>query len=215
MLAGNVAALLSPVVISPLLTYILGPQNYNYKTMQDIRKVDDTDIVAAADPELLADPKPTPDPSTSTPISHPQEQQKQEEQQKEETNFNRAALYSRTLTIAMVLSFLILWPIRMYASSYVFSKPFFTGWIVVGIMWLFITTFGVVVFPLWEGRESITRVVRMMIVDLVGWKGWMGRERTEREVERVQEQCQVQEPSSSVQGIMMERVGEKGKERLG
>lgn len=59
MLAGNVAALISPVVISPLLTYTLSSQNYDYKTMQDIRKVDDTDVVAAADPELLADPKPT------------------------------------------------------------------------------------------------------------------------------------------------------------
>lgn len=40
-----------------------------------------------------------------------------------------------------------------------------------GIIWLFITTFGVVVFPLYEGRESIVRVVRLMGLDLVGAKG--------------------------------------------
>lgn len=40
-----------------------------------------------------------------------------------------------------------------------------------GILWLFVTTFGVVVFPLYEGRESIVRVVRLMGLDLVGVKG--------------------------------------------
>lgn len=39
-----------------------------------------------------------------------------------------------------------------------------------GILWLFVTTFGVVVFPLYEGRESIVRVVRLMGLDLVGVK---------------------------------------------
>ena len=25
----------------------------------------------------------------------------------------------------------------MFGSAYVFSKPFFTGWVVVGILWIF------------------------------------------------------------------------------
>lgn len=168
MLAGNVAALLSPVVISPILTYTLGPQKYDYKSMQAIRQVDDTEVLAAAhvDPESLPstdDPKDKTNPTTTSqarPQINPEEE--------EECKLNRAALYSRTLTIFMVLCFLILWPIPMYASSYVFSKPFFTGWVVVGIMWLFVTTGGVVVFPLWEGRESIARTVRLMEKDLMG-----------------------------------------------
>lgn len=164
MLAGNVAALLSPVVVSPLLTYTLGPQNYDYKSMQAIRQVDDTEVLTAAhiDPESLPETKPNP-----TTQTHPHTQSGTQEEE-EERKLNRAALYSRTLTIAMVLCFLILWPIPMYASSYVFSKPFFTGWVVVGIIWLFVTTAGVVVFPLWEGRESIIRTVRLMGLDLVG-----------------------------------------------
>lgn len=156
MLAGNVAALLSPVLFSPILTYTLGSQHYDYKTMLAIRKVDDTDVAAAAQVDLELIPG-----GEATTTTH----QAQEEQ---ERKLNRAALYSRTLTIAMVLCFLILWPTPMYGSSYVFSKPFFTGWVVVGIIWLFVTTFGVVVFPLYEGRENIVRIVRLMGLDLVG-----------------------------------------------
>lgn len=45
------------------------------------------------------------------------------------------------LTTAMALCFLMLWPIPV---SYIFSKQFFTGWVVVGILWLFVTTFGAI-----------------------------------------------------------------------
>jgi hypothetical protein len=168
MLAGNVAALLSPIMFSPVLTYLFGAQNYDYESMRAIRKVDDNDIAAAAhvDIELI--------PGESTPAV---DTAKEED---EKRKLNRAALYSRTLTIAMVLCFLLLWPIPMYGSSYVFSKKFFTGWVVVGLIWLFCTTVGVVIFPLYEGRESITRTARLMTLDLMGKKPkrFEGQERT-------------------------------------
>ena len=173
MLAGNVAALLSPVVISVVLTYTVGSQHYDYASMQSIRQVDEN--TGPSDPELTIHPE------TKQPTKPEDEQQQQQQEAREadakseERKLNRAALYSRTLTIIMVLCFLILWPIPMYASSYVFSKPFFTGWVVVGIIWLFATTFGVVVFPLVEGRQSIIRVVRMMSTDLMGLAGRRSR----------------------------------------
>ncbi|KAL4993848.1 Sodium:solute symporter family-domain-containing protein [Aspergillus recurvatus] len=163
MLAGNVAALLSPVVFSPVLTYLFGPQNYDYESMRAIRKVDDSDVAAAAnvDPELI--------PGASTANPTPSQQQEEEEEIKK---LNKAAFISRCLTIGMVVCFLLLWPIPMYGSGYVFSKKFFTGWVVVGIIWLFGTASGVILFPLWEGRGSIKRVGRLMLLDAMGrqWK---------------------------------------------
>ncbi|KAJ5758147.1 uncharacterized protein N7511_006841 [Penicillium nucicola] len=154
MLAGNVAALLSPVVFSPILTYAFGPQNYNYESMRAIRKVDDSEVAAAAHVDLELVPGEVAPEAGQT--------------EEEDRQLNRSALYARTLTIFMALAFLILWPIPMYGSSYVFSRKFFTGWVVVGIIWLFFTLFGVVVFPLYEGRESIWRVARMMAFDCMG-----------------------------------------------
>ncbi|PYH44826.1 sodium:solute symporter family protein [Aspergillus saccharolyticus JOP 1030-1] len=162
MLAGNVAALLSPVIFSPLLTLIFGSQNYDYESMRAIRKVDDTDVAAAAH----VDPEQIPGEVVSRTAA----------QEEEETRkLNRAAFYSRTLTVVMVFCFLILWPVPMYGSAYVFSKKFFTGWIVVGLLWLFCTTFGVVVFPLYEGRKSMVRTVRSMALDVMGKGGRRGR----------------------------------------
>ncbi|PLB46663.1 putative urea transporter [Aspergillus steynii IBT 23096] len=156
MLAGNVAALLSPIVFSPVLTYAFGPQNYDYESMRAIRKVDDTEVAAAAHVDIELIPG-----ESSAPANRAAEED-------EQRKLNRAALYSRTLTVAMVICFLLLWPIPMYGSGYVFSKKFFTGWVVVEILWLFVTTFGVVVFPLYEGRESIVRTARSMVLDAMG-----------------------------------------------
>ncbi|KAJ6101994.1 hypothetical protein N7486_004421 [Penicillium sp. IBT 16267x] len=154
MLAGNVAALLSPLVISPVLTLIFGSQNYDYESMRQIRKVDDSEVAADAHIDIELVPGET-GPSVT-------------ENEDEIRKLNKAALYSRSLTVFLALTLLILWPIPMYGTSYVFSKKFFTGWVVVGILWLFCTLFGVVIFPLYEGRESIMRVVRMMAYDAMG-----------------------------------------------
>lgn len=155
MLAGNVAALLSPMVFIPILTYAFGPQNYDYKSMRAIRKVDDSELAAAAhvDLELI--------PGEASPESITDE---------EEVKLNQAAFYARTITVGMAICLLVLWPIPMYATSYVFSKSFFTGWVVVGILWLFFTAFGVVIFPVYEGRASIVRTVSSMFLEFSGKK---------------------------------------------
>lgn len=44
MLAGNVAALLSPLIFVPVLTYAFRPQNYDWQSMAEIRQADDKDL---------------------------------------------------------------------------------------------------------------------------------------------------------------------------
>ena len=61
-----------------------------------------------------------------------------------------------------------LWPMPMYGSGYVFSKEFFTGWVVVGILWLFCSTFCVGLYPLWEGRHSMAHTFKGIVRDLTG-----------------------------------------------
>lgn len=156
MLAGNVAALLSPMVFIPVLTLIFGRQHYDYESMRNIRKVDDSDVAAAAHVDLELIPGET---------THPEDMTEEETRK-----LNKAAFYARTLTVIMTLCLLILWPMPMYGSGYVFSKPFFRGWIVVGILWLFGTAFGVVLFPLWEGRAGMAYTIRAMYLDFTGKK---------------------------------------------
>lgn len=143
MLAGNVVALLSPVILVPILTYGFGADKYDWSSMLAIKRGDDSDFVEGSGSEagrVVASP-PEEDPAM----------------------LHRASRIAKFMAGGMTLCFLILWPFPMYGSGYVFSKPFFTGWVVVGIIWLLCSSVAVGLYPLWEGRESIMRVSRRML----------------------------------------------------
>jgi len=63
---------------------------------------------------------------------------------------------------------LVLWPMPMYGSGYIFSKPFFTGWVTVGIIWIFCSFIGVGLFPIWEGRETLVKTCKFVFSDITG-----------------------------------------------
>lgn len=148
MLAGNVTALLSPLIYVPILTYAFGPQNYDYKSMALIRLADDAPIArsASVDPEAIPDSHAIASSPTILGLSP-------EESAKETAMLARASLIAKSLTGIMTIALLILWPMPMYGSGYVFSKQFFTGWVSVGILWLFCSAGAVGIYPLWGKKH--------------------------------------------------------------
>ncbi|KAF2115100.1 urea active transporter [Lophiotrema nucula] len=156
MLAGNVVALLSPLIFIPILTYALGPQNYDWISMKAIRKGDDHDLAAAAHVDLELIPGERRNSIT--------------EEEEEQAKLWKAAKIARWMTVVMTLALLVLWPMPMYGSGYIFSKKFFTGWVVVGILWMFCSAFCVGLYPLWEGRKTSSRTFKHIFLDITGKK---------------------------------------------
>lgn len=148
MLAGNLVALLSPLVFIPILTYTFGVQNYDYESMKCIRRGNDSDLAVEANIELELVPG----------IS--------EEEGRSQSKLLQASMIAKTTTSVMTLIFLVLWPMPLYGSGYIFSKPFFTGWVIVGIIWLFSSLCCVSLFPLWENRSSLMRIFKAVFLDL-------------------------------------------------
>jgi urea-proton symporter len=176
MLAGNVTALLSPIIFIPILTFAFGRQNYNWESMRQIRKGDDTEIIRRA--------------SVDSEIQREVLARTAEQEAAEQKKLNKAAIISRSLTVFMTLALLVLWPMPLYGTGYIFSKSFFTGkltatlafsqnpfgtntcpstgWVVVGILWLFCSTFAVGLFPLWQGRKTMGHTLKSMFLDMTG-----------------------------------------------
>lgn len=113
MLAGNVVALLSPLIFIPVLTYAFGKQNYDWESMKMIRRADDSDMAKAAHIDLELTPG-----ASNRSI---------EQDAHEQAKLKKAALIARSLTVFMTLALLVVWPMPMYGSGYIFSKKFFTG----------------------------------------------------------------------------------------
>ena len=152
MLAGNVAALLSPCLFIPVLTYAVGPENYDWESMRSIRRADD-DKSVASDPEVvLEDTNPG------------------ENDADHQSRYVRAGKIARWTTVGMTLILLVLWPMPLYGSGYIFSKGFFSGWVSIGILWLFGSAFCVALYPLWEGRHSMAFTFKSIYLDITGKK---------------------------------------------
>ncbi|KAF4497016.1 urea active transporter [Fusarium agapanthi] len=143
MLAGNVVALLSPLIFVPLFTFGFGSDSYDWASMAAIKQADDTSD-SNGDSETAV--------VTSFAVAPEEDMAK----------LNKASKIAKTMTVCMTVALLVLWPMPMYGTSYVFSKSFFTGWVVVGILWLCCSSIAVGLFPLWEGRQSLVRVFKGM-----------------------------------------------------
>lgn len=113
MLAGNVTALLSPLIFIPILTFTFGKQNYDWVSMKQIRKVDDSEILRRA--------------SLDAEIAPPVVTQSAEQEVVEQTKLRKAAIIARSMTAVMTLVLLVLWPMPLYGTGYIFSRKFFTG----------------------------------------------------------------------------------------
>jgi len=162
MLAGNVVALLSPMIFIPVLTLIFGMDNYDWVSMKNIRLVDDSDVTDAAhlDIEHVVGRHNAPSP---------------EAEAAEQTKLLRASKIAKTTTAILTLVLLVLWPMPLYGTGYIFSQKFFSGWVIVGIIWLLCSAMAVGVYPLWEGRHSLARNFGGMWRDLTGKGGRRGR----------------------------------------
>lgn len=100
MLAGNVVALLSPLVFVPILTLVFGLDRYDWASMKAIRQGDDHELANAADLDL-----------EDIPGGHVETTAESEEEQRK---LLRAGKISKTVTVAMTFAFLVLWPMRKF-----------------------------------------------------------------------------------------------------
>lgn len=142
LVAGNIMALTGPLVLTPLITY-MRPDNFDWATFREkIERGDDEHLTLEG--EVV-------DTTEAAAILAERERHEAENDSVLIKARNRAIGLSSFLTISLV----ILWPIPMYASEYIFSKRFFTGWAVVLFIWAFLAALAITLMPIYEGRHSL------------------------------------------------------------
>ncbi|OAA60291.1 Sodium/solute symporter [Niveomyces insectorum RCEF 264] len=150
LVAGNIMSLTAPLVLTPLVTYIR-PQNFDWNLFKTaIKRGDDEHITVGGH---LADS------AEATAILAERQRHEEETDAFLIKSRNRVLYLSCFLTLALT----ILWPVPMYASGYIFSKRFFTGWAVVLFLWAFGAALVITLLPIYEGRETILRTFQVAV----------------------------------------------------
>ncbi|KAJ3051305.1 hypothetical protein HK097_007722 [Rhizophlyctis rosea] len=150
MLAGNLTSLLLSALISTVITMIK-PDDYDWESMRNIKVLtaegesDDATVVAPKSAEF-------------------------DDEDLDPVKLDKAARFAYIYAGALTVLLIIVWPIPMYFSKYVFSRAFFYGWVILGLIWAICSSFTVIVLPLWESRDAYAAVFKGIAGDLAGRK---------------------------------------------
>ncbi|KAE8548998.1 hypothetical protein EYB25_009381 [Talaromyces marneffei] len=154
---GTVASAFSPLPYSVIITYLTGPQSYDWA---DFKK------------EHLAVEKLDSDLTTThhvlkSPESQQQQQHNYEDPASAASNAKELQRWGRIAGFWSVATFLghwVIWPLPMYGSRYIFGKGFFIAWVIVSIVWLWLTMLMVTFYPLIDGGIEQTVFVFKQLI---------------------------------------------------
>lgn len=173
MFSGNIVAFGLPFILCPVFTYIFGSQEFDFNTLRFlITRVDETEEIMKAEGELpqeiTDEEKLQPVQSIATIGQNLAQSTKDKLYEEEQAILAKHAKISYILCPIFFLVLIILVPMPLYGTGYIFSKGGFTAWVVIWILWLFCSAFAVIVFPLVQGRHSIYTTCRGIYWDLTG-----------------------------------------------
>ncbi|KAK6330068.1 hypothetical protein TWF718_003496 [Orbilia javanica] len=160
MLCGNVVALCSPAIFIPLITFITGPDNYDWLSMRQIQLVGEGNPDKAAD--LASDQQHQPEGASGGTGGMVMTDVEAYD------HLEKVLGKSKKITVIMTLVLLVILPMPLFGSGYIFSEGFFTVWVYVSIAWLVLSTLCVSVYPLYESWASISHVIVSLVRDIMG-----------------------------------------------
>jgi Na+/proline symporter len=145
MLAGNLVSLIASGLVTTIMS-LLKPDNFDFnETKTKLQQLTDDEIEGVTTAERYEDP-----------IEH------DEELLKKATRF---AVYS---SVALTVILILIWPIPMFLSHYVFSREFFTFWVAISMIWALCATVAIALYPIFESRAGIVQLCTGIFNDLKG-----------------------------------------------
>lgn len=161
MMSGNIVALISPIFVT-LIISLAKPDNFNFDATREIKQVDDSTEIPGdfheRDEESVSNPEEIANKGNHTIVNTEEEMEA----------MAKSSRFAKISSVVLSLILFVFWPLPMFFSRYVFSKSFFTGWVVVSMIWVFISTIAVGLYPLFEARHTLANITREIWRDITG-----------------------------------------------
>ncbi|KAK1083594.1 hypothetical protein LTR48_006156 [Friedmanniomyces endolithicus] len=81
----------------------------------------------------------------------------------QDLDLRRGKVKAMAIAAVLCLIFVILWPMPMYGTNYIFSRGFFKFWVALTFLWAFGAAFTITIMPLVQGRKTIRLFFTTMI----------------------------------------------------
>jgi urea-proton symporter len=135
---GNSVSLVSGAVYSVLLTLKFGSQQFDWSLLKtEICAIDDSDVKGVTSEQFM----------------------QQIGSEKLSIDDERALLHARKVGIVLAatlfLTLVVLFPLSLYGTGYVFSRHFFTFWVVLTFLVAWSSALVILLLPVWQGRHTL------------------------------------------------------------
>ncbi|KAK3111606.1 hypothetical protein LTR53_012968 [Teratosphaeriaceae sp. CCFEE 6253] len=148
LIIGNGVSLVSGALYSIICTYAFGRDDFDWSRVhREIHIADDSDIKGLTSEQLV------------------QEQAHEILTPEQDRDLRRGKKMAIVIATVLCLIFVIIWPMPMYGTRYVFSRGFFKFWVALTFLWAFGAAFTITIMPLVQGRKTIKLFFSRMILD--------------------------------------------------
>lgn len=164
-LAGNLAAIMTGLIVSASVSILFkGNHSFDWEVTRSINMTADA-------PHAALKPASAPSPAINdhdaeNEAATVKDAELEEEPAKLRSAFKLACIGAFVITF--IMDFLL--PMPMFFSHYIFSKGFFTAWVVISFIWVFTSTAISVVLPIVETMGFFGELVTNIRHDLGGGK---------------------------------------------
>lgn len=152
-LAGNMASVLTGLILTVVISY-MKPDDFDWEVTRAINapEAGQSAIIVQTSGE---------DPHHDLETVQNKEKEMIEDKIVVEDPTRLQKTFVTAVIVSGVLSFIMdfVIPVPMFLSHYVFSKPFFTAWVVISFIWVFSAMFLCGILPILETRRSFKSLV--------------------------------------------------------
>lgn len=135
---GNGVSLVSGALYSILCTFIFGRDDFDWERFKtELKVIDDSDVKGVTAEQLA------------------QQLEMEHLKPEDEKALVRGKKVGIIMAIVLCAVFVVLFPLPMYGTRYVFSKGFYRFWVALTFVFAWVATVVILVMPIWEGRGSL------------------------------------------------------------
>lgn len=161
---GSVVSTFVPAIFTVILSFIFPTKAFQWEKFQEIQLIDDK---SSQNSTLGLDEqeKASNDSHTSYEFSRDLESPSKPEEKltptyDQEKYMRKMSIFSGAAGAFAFLIVWIIWPFSMYGTRFEFGPKFFSGWLVVSVIWVFLGLLVILFLPPFDGRRQITTIIK-------------------------------------------------------
>ncbi|GJE98211.1 urea transporter [Phanerochaete sordida] len=165
MLAGNLASIGVGGIIATASS-LIWPENFNFDITRAINRPMATVVEPSGSPKPAADDLDEKEKRDSVSAEVMSIRLAVEDDELDPAGLQKAFRFAAWSSVILLVVMLLVIPLPLFFAQTVFGRRGLEAWVVIGMIWAFMSAFTVILYPLYESRRELNMITRGMVKDI-------------------------------------------------